>query len=98
MTSSALAVTASASAGINALASELRPSGKRCKIVVSDFEFPTSAQIWRAQASRSFQIEHVPEDASGYIPVEHFERVIDESTALVMGLLANRNLLRRHES
>ncbi|MEJ0037998.1 MAG: aminotransferase class V-fold PLP-dependent enzyme [Gammaproteobacteria bacterium] len=78
-----IAVTASASAGINALASALRPSGKRRKIVVSDFEFPTSAQIWHAQAPRGFLIEHVPEDASGYIPVEHFERVIDESTALV---------------
>ena len=40
-----IAVTASVSAGLNALASALDFSGARNKVVVSDFEFPTNAQI-----------------------------------------------------
>src|SRR5690348_3904630 len=44
-----IAVTASASAGLNALASAFEFRSPRNKVVVSDFEFPTSAQIWHAQ-------------------------------------------------
>ena len=47
-----IAVTASVSAGLNALASALDFSGPRNKVVVSDFEFPTNAQIWHAQEPR----------------------------------------------
>lgn len=78
-----IAVTASASAGINALASAFDFNGTRDTVVVSDFEFPTNAQIWHAQERRGARVVHVPRDASGYIPLEHFERVIDERTALV---------------
>ena len=78
-----IAVTASASAGTNALASAFDFSGARNKVVVSNFEFPTSGQIWHAQEKRGARVEHVPEDESGYIPLEHFARAIDESTALV---------------
>lgn len=78
-----IAVTASASAGINAVASSLDFSGERNRVVVSNLEFPTSAQIWHAQAPRGAVIEHVPEAADGHIPLEHFERAIDERTRLV---------------
>src|SRR6202166_68615 len=47
-----IAVTASVSAGINALASALDFSGPRNKVIISDFEFPTNAQIWHAQEPR----------------------------------------------
>src|ERR1700741_5373451 len=78
-----VAVTASASAGINALASAFDFSGPRSKVVVSDFEFPTNAQIWHAQEKRGAQIVHVPIAADGYIPLESFAAAIDERTALV---------------
>src|ERR1700733_11422939 len=78
-----IAVTASVSAGLNALASVLDFSGPRNKVVVSDFESPTNAQIWHAQEPRGARVVHVPRDADGYIPLEMFERVIDESTQLV---------------
>ena len=78
-----IAVTASVSAGINALASALDFSGQRNKVVVSDFEFPTNAQIWHAQEPRGAQVVHVPRAADGYIPLEHFERAIDDKTQLV---------------
>ena len=78
-----IAVTASVSAGLNALASALDFSGPRNKVVVSDFEFPTNAQIWHAQEPRGAKVVHVPRAADGYIPLEHFERAIDANTQLV---------------
>lgn len=83
VTADEIAVTASASAGINALASAFDYSGPRDKVVVSDFEFPTNAQIWHAQERRGARVVHVPRAADGYIPLEQFERLIDERTALV---------------
>jgi selenocysteine lyase/cysteine desulfurase len=78
-----IAVTASVSAGLNSLASALDFSGPRNKVVISDFEFPTNAQIWYAQESRGAKVVRVPRDASGYIPAESFAAAIDENTQLV---------------
>src|ERR1700722_7008799 len=78
-----IAVTASVSAGLNSLASALQFSGARNKVVVSDFEFPTNAQIWHAQAPRGARVVHVPRSADGYIPLENFATAIDEQTQLV---------------
>lgn len=78
-----VAITASASAGINALASACDFTGGRDTVVISDFEFPTNAQIWHAQERRGARVLHVPRAADGYIPLEHFERAIDERTQLV---------------
>ncbi|MGA2190801.1 MAG: aminotransferase class V-fold PLP-dependent enzyme [Steroidobacteraceae bacterium] len=78
-----IAVTASVSAGLNALASALSFSGARNKVVVSDFEFPTNAQIWHAQEPRGARVVHVPRAADGYIPVENFAKAIDGETLLV---------------
>jgi selenocysteine lyase/cysteine desulfurase len=78
-----IAVTTSVSAGVSALASGLRFGERRDKFVVSDFEFPTIGQIWHAQERRGVRVEHVPAEADGTIPLERFEAVIDEQTALV---------------
>ncbi len=78
-----IAVTASVSAGLNALASALNFTTARNKVVVSDFEFPTNAQIWHAQEPRGAKVVHVPRAADGYIPTEMFEKAIDEQTLLV---------------
>jgi selenocysteine lyase/cysteine desulfurase len=78
-----VAVTASASAGINALASALDFSGRRNKVVISDFEFPTNAQIWHAQEPRGARVVHAHRAADGYIPLENFEKLIDDETLLV---------------
>jgi selenocysteine lyase/cysteine desulfurase len=78
-----IAVTASVSAGLNALASAIEFTGPRNKVVVSDFEFPTNAQIWHAQEPRGAKVVHVPRAADGYIPTEMFAKAIDEQTKLV---------------
>lgn len=77
-----IAVTTSASAGINSVASALDFTGSRNKVVISQFEFPTNAQIWYAQERRGATVVQVPEK-DGYVPLEHFEEVIDEDTLIV---------------
>ena len=77
-----VAITASASASINSLASALNFDGPRNKIVISDYEFPTDGQIWYAQEMRGAQVVRVAEE-NGYIPVEKFEQAIDEKTLIV---------------
>jgi selenocysteine lyase/cysteine desulfurase len=78
-----IAVTASASSGINSVASAIDFTGERNRVVVSNYEFPTSAQIWHAQAPRGAQVRHVAEDGTGRIPIEHFAATIDERTRIV---------------
>lgn len=78
-----IALAGSASDGINAIASALDFGAGRDKIVVSNFEFPTSAQIWHAQTARGARVEHVTELTDNDIPLAHFERAIDETTKLV---------------
>jgi len=77
-----MAVMTSVSAAVSALASALDFSGKRKKVIVTDFAFPTTAQIWHAQARRGAKVVHVPA-AGNYIPIEHFANAIDEETLLV---------------
>jgi len=77
-----VAVTASASAGINSIASALNFEQARNKVVISDYEFPTNAQIWYAQELRGARVVRVPEK-NGYIPVEQFEAAIDDDTLIV---------------
>jgi selenocysteine lyase/cysteine desulfurase len=79
---SEVAVTTSVSAGVSALASAFDFTGERNKIVVSDFEFPTIAQIWHAQEARGAKVVHVPA-AGNSIPLSRFADAIDERTAIV---------------
>jgi selenocysteine lyase/cysteine desulfurase len=78
-----IAVTASVSAGVNAVASGLPANAGRDRIVVSDFEFPTVGQIWHAQEARGYTIRHVPQGDAPVVPLEAFDAAIDERTALV---------------
>ena len=81
---SEVAVTTSVSAGLSAVASALPLDPARRRIVTTDLEFPTVGQIWHAQELRGAEIVHVPPAADGAtIPLEAFERAIDDRTALV---------------
>jgi selenocysteine lyase/cysteine desulfurase len=77
-----IAVTTSLSAGVSALASGLR-FARRSKVVLTDWEFPTIGQIWHAQEARGARVTHVQAAAEGTIPLEHFDRAIDDDTLLV---------------
>lgn len=77
-----IAVTASASAGINAVASAMRFDSDRDTVVTTGLEFPTNGQIWHAQASRGARIVQV-DDGGGASTLERLEAAIDERTRIV---------------
>jgi selenocysteine lyase/cysteine desulfurase len=79
---SEIAVMTSVSAAVSALVSALDFRGRRGKIVVADFAFPTVGQIAHAQELRGARVTHVPV-AGNVIPYDAFERAIDDQTALV---------------
>ncbi|WP_368660263.1 aminotransferase class V-fold PLP-dependent enzyme [Ornithinimicrobium sp.] len=80
---SEIAITASASAGINAVASSLDFDSVRNKVVTTSLEFPTVGQIWHAQEKHGAQVVHVRADDDHTIPLSRFEDEIDETTAIV---------------
>jgi selenocysteine lyase/cysteine desulfurase len=80
-----VAITTSVSQAVSTLASGLHfnaGSNGRHKIVSTVHEFPTAGQVWHAQESRGAQVSHVPA-AGSVIPVEFFEKAIDERTLVV---------------
>ena len=79
-----IAVTTSASDGINSLASAIDFTGPRNKVLLSNLEFPTGAQIWHAQGlARAPESSTCPRRQDGSIPLEHFAAAIDETTKLI---------------
>lgn len=78
-----IAIKTSVSDAVNSLASTLDFSGERNKIIVDDYAFPTTAQIWHAQAKRGAEIVHVREADDRTIPLEYYAEVIDEETLIV---------------
>jgi selenocysteine lyase/cysteine desulfurase len=76
-----VAVVTSASAGINSIASAL-DFGKRRKVVMGEFEFPTMGQIWLAQERRGAEIEFLTAQ-NGKICADCYSRAIDDQTLIV---------------
>ncbi len=76
-----VAVVTSASAGINSIASAL-DFGKRRKVVMGEFEFPTMGQIWLAQERRGAEVEFLAAQ-NGKICADCYSRAIDDQTLIV---------------
>ena len=76
-----VAVIPSASAGINSIASAL-DFGKRRKVVMGEFEFPTMGQIWLAQKRRGAEIEFLAAQ-NGKICPDSYSRAIDDQTLIL---------------
>ena len=77
-----VAVTTSLSAAVSTLASGLR-FARRSTIVTTDLEFPTIGQIWHAQEARGARVVHVRAAENGLVPLDRFERAIDDDTLVV---------------
>ena len=77
-----IAVFSSVSAATSTLASSLDFTGKRCKVVVSEAEFPTVGHVWLAHRKYGAEVVWVPV-RDGVVHLEDYERVIDEETLLV---------------
>lgn len=79
-----LAVTPSVSNAMSSLASGIDFTGDRNKIVCTEFDFPTTGQIWRAHEARGAEVVYVKAAEDGTtIPFERFSEMIDERTAVV---------------
>ena len=87
-----VALTTNLSIGLSTIASSLDLSGDRNRIVLSELDFPTDGHVWLAWARRAgAEIVWVASDDGLTVPVEAYERAIDEHTAVVM---VNRVLYR----
>lgn len=85
-----VAITTNISVAISTVASALDFS-ERPKVVLSELDFPTDGHVWLGQRSRGVEIEWLRSPDGLTIPLEEFDRAIDERTALVM---VNRVLYR----
>jgi selenocysteine lyase/cysteine desulfurase len=82
-TPGSVAVTASASAGVSAVASAIDFTGERNGVVITDLDFPTTAQIWHAQASRGAVVRTVRSGSTSVLDLDRVAEAIDERTAVV---------------
>ena len=76
-----VALVASASAGVNALASGLSFQ-QRNKVVLGEFEFPTMGHIWMAQRPRGANV-HFVDAVNNRLRVEAYETLVDRNTLIV---------------
>ena len=88
-----MAVTASVSESVNSLVSALDFSGPRKRVVLTDFDFPTTSQIFLSQQRRGAEIVRARADESGGgIDYDEFDKLIDERTLIVsIPLVCYRN-------
>ena len=77
-----IAVFSSVSEAASAVASALDFSGQRAKLVVSEAEFPTVAQVWLAQERRGARLSYAPV-RDGMIDPAVYDALIDERSVLV---------------
>ncbi|MFT6956985.1 MAG: selenocysteine lyase/cysteine desulfurase [Halieaceae bacterium] len=86
-------VSTSVSESLNSLMTAFNFDGERNKIVSTDFDFPTTAQIMLAQEPRGAKVVRAKADAAGTcIPLSEYERLIDDKTKLVaIPLVCYRN-------
>ena len=85
-----LAITTNISIAISTIASAL-DFGERKKVVLSELDFPTDGHVWLAHARRGVEIEWLRSPDGLSIPLEEYDRAIDDRTAVVM---VNRVLYR----
>jgi len=76
-----VAIVASASAGVNSLASALS-FGQRKKVVLGEFEFPTMGHIWLSQRARGAEVIFATADGNRMRP-EAYDELVDRNTLIV---------------
>jgi selenocysteine lyase/cysteine desulfurase len=85
-----LAITTNVSIAIATIASALDFT-ERTKVVLSELDFPTDGHVWLAHRRRGAEIEWLRSPDGLTVPLEEYDRAIDERTAVVM---VNRVLYR----
>jgi len=77
-----IALEPAVSAALVSVASSFAYGG-RPKVVVADMDFPTDGHTWLALANAGVEVEFVHSPDRITVPLELFERAVDERTALV---------------
>ena len=77
-----VAVMPNASCAIGAVATALAFDTDRRTVVMGEFEFPTMAHVWLAQARRGARIDWVPARGDT-LPIEHYAEHVDDHTLVV---------------
>ncbi len=77
-----VALSPAVSAALVAIASSF-DYAKRPKVVVADIDFPTDGHTWLALERQGVQVEFVRSPDRASVPLELFERAVDDRTALV---------------
>lgn len=85
-----VAITTNISIAISTVASALRFT-ERPKVVLSELDFPTDGHVWLAQRRHGAEICILRSPDGLTVPLEEYDRAIDERTAVVM---VNRVLYR----
>lgn len=85
-----LAITTNVSIALSTIASCVDFT-KRRKVIMSELDFPTDGHVWLAQRPRGADVVFLKSPDGLTIPLEEYERAIDEDTAVVM---VNRVLYR----
>lgn len=77
-----IAIMPSASAAISAVATALSFEGRRRRVVLGEFEFPTMAHVWLAQQARGASIAwaRAQDDA---LPIDAYADLVDGDTLIV---------------
>ena len=78
-----VAITSTASAGINSVLSSFDFTGGRNRIVTTDLEFPTMGQILHAQERRGAVVTHIASEPDGLLDLNKLENSLDERVALI---------------
>ncbi|MGH2529670.1 MAG: aminotransferase class V-fold PLP-dependent enzyme [Actinomycetota bacterium] len=85
-----LAITTNVSIALSTIASCVDFTRRR-KVIMSELDFPTDGHVWLAQRPRGAEVVFLESPDGLTIPLEEYERAIDDDTAVVM---VNRVLYR----
>jgi kynureninase len=85
-----LAITTNISVALSTIASCVDFSTRR-KVILSELDFPTDGHVWLAQRRSGAEIVFLKSPDGLTIPLQEYERAIDQDTAVVM---VNRVLYR----
>lgn len=77
-----IALEPAVSAALVAIASTF-DYAKRPRVVIADIDFPADGHTWLALARQGVEVEFVHSPDGIHVPLELFERAVDERTALV---------------
>lgn len=76
-----VAIVSSVSHAASAIATSLQPIGARNRIVVTDFDFPTIGNVWRA-AEQRYKVEFFKQNEHGFNTPEDYSQHLPEDLLL----------------